>query len=89
MLNLVGDQQRYGKVTSDDLLEGKRTLILLRTLGRAAAAERSRLVSIMSKERGFKTKSEMEYVMSLIEKYDAVDTVAGGQEGSWKRHWRY
>ena len=32
-LNLVGDEKKYGKAKSDDILEGKRTLILLHLLG--------------------------------------------------------
>jgi len=72
-LNLVGDQERYGKATSDDLLEGKRTLILLTTIQRASPGERSRIVSILNKERRLKTKSEIEYVVSLIEKYEAIE----------------
>jgi geranylgeranyl diphosphate synthase type II len=72
-LNLVGDQETYGKATSDDLLEGKRTLILLTTLQRAAPSERSRIVSILNKNRRLKTKGEVEYVLSLIEKYEAIE----------------
>ena len=39
LLNLIGDEQRYGKEIGGDLLEGKRTLMLihlLRQLERAA-----------------------------------------------------
>jgi geranylgeranyl diphosphate synthase type II len=72
-LNLVGDQEKYGKATSDDLLEGKRTLILLTTLQRATYGERSRVVSTLNKERRLKEKSEIEYVLSLIERYGAIE----------------
>src|SRR5437899_3052483 len=34
-LNLVGDAEKYGKESSDDILEGKRTLILLRLIEKA------------------------------------------------------
>ncbi|HME19194.1 MAG TPA: polyprenyl synthetase family protein [Nitrososphaerales archaeon] len=72
-LNLIGDQEKYGKARSDDILEGKRTLILLHALGKANEAERSKAVSIMSKERGEKTDGDVAYVLSLIEKYNAVE----------------
>jgi geranylgeranyl diphosphate synthase, type II len=73
VLNLIGDQEKYGKAKSDDILEGKRTLILLHALGKADGAERSKAVAIMSKERGLKTEGDVAYVLSLIEKYDAVE----------------
>lgn len=71
-LNLVGDQRKYGKAKSDDILEGKRTLILLHLLGVADQRERDRLKSIMNKERSAKTPADVSYVLSLIEKHDAV-----------------
>ncbi len=71
-LNLVGDQKKYGKAKSDDILEGKRTLILLHLLEVAGAAEREKVVSIMNKDRGAKSSDDVAYVLSLIDKYDAV-----------------
>ncbi len=71
-LNLVGDQKKYGKAKSDDILEGKRTLILLHLLEAAGQSEREKIVSIMNKERDAKTASEVSYVISMIDKYDAV-----------------
>jgi len=72
-LNLVGDQEKYGKARSDDILEGKRTLILLHTLGEADPTERARATTIMSKERGEKTDDDVAYVLGLISKYHAVE----------------
>jgi len=71
-LNLVGDQSKYGKAKSDDILEGKRTLILLHLLATAGQGERDRVISIMGKSRGAKTPADVEEVLSLIEKHDAV-----------------
>ena len=71
-LNLVGDEKKYGKATSDDILEGKRTLILLHLLEVAAAAEREKVIGIMNKERAAKTKDDVAYVLSLVDRYDAV-----------------
>lgn len=72
VLNLVGDQQKYGKERSDDILEGKRTLILLHLLGSIGPDERGKLVSVMNKKRADKTPTDVSYVLSLIEKNDAV-----------------
>ena len=71
-LNLVGDQKKYGKSKSDDILEGKRTLILLHLLDVATKDERERVVGIMNKGREAKTKEDVSYVLSLVEKVDAV-----------------
>jgi geranylgeranyl diphosphate synthase, type II len=71
-LNLVGDQKKYGKAKSDDILEGKRTLILLRLLSTATQSERDRVIRIMNKERAKKTAADVSYVLSVIDKYDAI-----------------
>ncbi len=71
-LNLVGDQKKYGKAKSDDLLEGKRTLILLHLLGDVSAPERKKVTSIMNKQRSEKTAADISYVLSLVERYDAI-----------------
>ena len=71
-LNLVGDQKKYGKAKSDDILEGKRTLILLHLLDVSSQGERDKVVAIMNKSRGAKTEQDVAYILSMIDKYDAV-----------------
>jgi len=71
-LNLVGDQKKYGKAKSDDILEGKRTLILLHLLAVAGQSERDKVISIMNKSRDKKTSADVEFVLSMIDKYDAI-----------------
>jgi len=71
-LNLVGDEKKYGKAKSDDILEGKRTLILLHLLQTASRGERDKVIGIMNKPRDAKAKSDVAYVLSMVERYDAV-----------------
>jgi len=71
-LNLVGNQSKYGKAQSDDLLEGKRTVMLLRLLRLAKPEERRRVISIMSKPRVAKTRQDVDYVLSLMKRYDTI-----------------
>ena len=71
-LNLVGDQKKYGKAKSDDILEGKRTLILLHLLQVATQSERDKVISIMNKSRDVKSAPDVAFVLSLIDRYDAV-----------------
>jgi geranylgeranyl diphosphate synthase type II len=71
-LNLVGDQKKYGKATSDDILEGKRTLIILHVLQNSAGGEREKLLSIMNKSRPEKSNADVAFVLSMVDRYDAV-----------------
>jgi geranylgeranyl diphosphate synthase, type II len=71
-LNLVGDATKYGKAKSDDILEGKRTLILLHLLEVASQSERDKVIAIMNKDRNTKTPADVAYVLSLIDKHDAI-----------------
>lgn len=71
-LNLVGEQSKYGKAMSDDILEGKRTLMLLRLLKMANRNERARVVAAMSRPRARKTSKDVGYIVSLMKKYDTI-----------------
>ena len=71
-LNLVGDQKKYGKAKSDDILEGKRTMMLLHLLSVASQSERDKVIAIMNKGRAQKTDDEVKFVLSAMERYDAV-----------------
>ena len=51
VLNLSGEEGRYGKEINGDLWEGKRTLILLHALRLASASERERALTILRKPR--------------------------------------
>ncbi len=71
-LNLVGDQSKYGKARSDDLLEGKRTMMLLRLLKVARPEERRDIVSIMSKPRSAKSPEDIELILGMMKRYDTI-----------------
>ncbi len=77
ILNLVGDQKKYGKAKSDDILEGKRTLILLRLMETAGPGERERLRTIMGKKREEKDDEDVAYVISAMERHGALDYARG------------
>ena len=72
ILNLSGDQSKYGKEIGDDILEGKRTLILIRLLSQCTVAEKQRLQSIFKLPRTHRAK-EAGSIMDLIQKYEAID----------------
>jgi geranylgeranyl diphosphate synthase type II len=70
VLNLSAGE-KYGKETADDLLEGKRTLILIRLLSEADPQDRERVVEIFSMSRE-ERRPLMGEILDLINKYDAL-----------------
>jgi geranylgeranyl diphosphate synthase type II len=72
-LNLRGASAAYGKVHADDIVEGKRTLILLALLEQLAGAEQIRVRTILDKDRAEKTDADVRYVLSLIQEHGLVD----------------
>jgi geranylgeranyl diphosphate synthase type II len=73
LLNLVGEESKYGKEIAGDILEGKRTLMLIHMLNSCSYPERSRVTNTLSKERSAKTKDEMEYILDLMKEYGSID----------------
>ena len=72
ILNLSGDQSKYGKEIGDDLLEGKRTLMLIRLLSLCSEREREKVRAVFALPREQRRK-EAGYVMDLIRKYDTIE----------------
>jgi geranylgeranyl diphosphate synthase, type II len=72
ILNLSGDQSKYGKEIGDDLLEGKRTLMLIRLLSLCTEAEREKIRSVFALPREHRRK-EAGQVMDMIQRYDTLD----------------
>lgn len=73
LLNLLGDEAKYGKESAGDIWEGKRTLMLIDLIQRSSVRERQRIIRIMSKPRSQKKASEVEYVLELISKHRSVE----------------
>src|SRR5208337_1764455 len=70
LLNLVGDE-RYGKERDGDLWEGKRTLMLIHAFRESTPDERERLSAALDGPRETRSPSEVQWMRTLIEKYDA------------------
>jgi geranylgeranyl diphosphate synthase type II len=71
VLNLSGDQSKYGKEIGDDLLEGKRTLMLIRLLSLCTPAEKEKVASIFRLPRE-ERRNKVGYIMELIQKHDTI-----------------
>lgn len=73
LLNLIGDEAKYGKENAGDIWEGKRTLMLISLLQRSSARERKEIIRIMSKGRTEKTSPEVEYILELMYKHGSLE----------------
>jgi geranylgeranyl diphosphate synthase type II len=73
ILNLVGEESRYGKEIGGDILEGKRTLILVHLLRSASAAQRRFLSDFLSKPRVARTEAEIARVMALMRAHRSIE----------------
>jgi geranylgeranyl diphosphate synthase type II len=73
LLNLDGDEARYGKEIGGDLLEGKRTLMLIRLLRCMEGAERARLAEFLALPRTARTSGEVGWIRERMEAYACLD----------------
>ena len=72
VLNLIGDAGSYGKEIGGDLLEGKRTLILLRWLESAPEAQRATFLTQMNLPRSEKSTDAMSELLGWLKSSGAV-----------------
>jgi len=72
-LNLTASQALYGKEIDGDILEGKRTLMLIHTLNSCNPEEKERIRKILEIPRDMKTEEDVMYVRDLMEKYKAIE----------------
>lgn len=72
LLNLVGDEERYGKELDGDIWEGKRTLMLIHLLRVATADERARLADFLARSRTARAARDVAWVRERMDAYDSV-----------------
>ena len=77
ILNLIGDESKYGKEMMGDLFEGKRTVMVIHCLQNASPADRDEFIEIMSRPREGKTLDEARRIMELFKEYKSIDYARG------------
>jgi geranylgeranyl diphosphate synthase type II len=85
LLNLDGDPHAYGKELSGDLLEGKRTLMLIHVLANCTQAERGRLSSMLAQPRNGRASRDVLWLRERMDAYGSIDyarQVAHGLAGA-------
>jgi geranylgeranyl diphosphate synthase type II len=71
LLNLVGNEKKYGKEICGDLYEGKRTIMLNHVLAHAGKTK-SAIREIIQKPRNKKTRKEVEFVLKEMERCGSI-----------------
>ena len=66
VLNLTGDFATYGKEIAGDLLEGKRTLMLVHLLEHADAPTTARVMATLERARADKTQAEIDFILEQM-----------------------
>jgi geranylgeranyl diphosphate synthase type II len=66
LLNLQGDQAKYGKEIGGDLWEGKRTLMLIHLMASCRRGDRNRLQRFLGLPRTERTASDVAWVMQQL-----------------------
>ena len=73
VLNLQADQELYGKEISGDLLEGKRTIMLLHFMRTAAARSRARALDLLRLPRAEKPPAEVDWLLGAMVEGGSLD----------------
>lgn len=73
LLNLVGDQDRYGKERCGDLFEGKRTLMLLHVMRASNARDCDRLGTFLRQPRVDRTAAEAEWLLEQMRRHGSFE----------------
>jgi geranylgeranyl diphosphate synthase type II len=85
VLNLKGDPGRYGKELNGDILEGKRTIMLIHLLRQGTADERARLAHFLTQPRGARRSADVRWIRERMDAYGCLDyasSVAHGLAGA-------
>jgi geranylgeranyl diphosphate synthase, type II len=73
LLNLLGKEELYGKEPLGDLLEGKRTLMLIHLMRSVGASEREELLRWLSLPRRAKQLAEAEHMLARMHELGSID----------------
>ncbi|MFE9360294.1 polyprenyl synthetase family protein [Streptomyces olivaceoviridis] len=73
ILNLIGEEALYGKEPLGDLLEGKRTVMLIHLFRTAHPYERPRLFDILRQRRTDKTQQHAEELLAAMHRHGSIE----------------
>jgi len=73
VLNLVGDHRKYGKELGGDILEGKRTLMLIHLLGAVSEDTRRTLHRLLAGPRRKRRARDVERILRLMDTHGSIE----------------
>ncbi|GAB3021932.1 geranylgeranyl diphosphate synthase CrtE [Niabella terrae] len=73
LLNLLADEQKYGKEIGGDIMEGKRTLMLIHLLQQCQPRERELVRGHLALPIPERTEATCEQIMQLMHHYDCLN----------------
>jgi geranylgeranyl diphosphate synthase, type II len=73
VLNVSGNRDIYGKDYGGDIVEGKRTLMLIHLLENAAPRDRARLRKFFALPYQERRAGDAQWVLQLMDKYGSID----------------
>lgn len=73
LLNLVGDEARYGKELNGDILEGKRTLMLIHLLNGCTPREKHELKQLLALPRSARTEEHALWVRRQMDAHRSIE----------------
>jgi geranylgeranyl diphosphate synthase type II len=73
LLNLTGDEKRYGKEIGGDLLEGKRTLMLIDLLRRLNDRDGARVTEYLGQPRAQRSMRDAQWILDLMRSSGSLD----------------
>ncbi len=72
VLNIIGEEEKYGKEIGGDIKEGKRTLMIIDCLSKCNKNEKERLLTILKKKRENVSSEDVKYAIQLLKKYGSI-----------------
>lgn len=73
ILNLTAEYKKYGKEIGGDLLEGKRTLMLIHLLNHCRSNDRRCVRRFLTQARQERTQAEITWLYELMVRYGSID----------------
>jgi len=73
VMNVTVASDKQGKEIGGDILEGKRTLLLIHLLKHCTPEEKKKIIAIYKKPREQKTEKEKNYVIRLMNQHGSID----------------
>jgi geranylgeranyl diphosphate synthase, type II len=73
ILNLVAEEKKYGKEIGGDIIEGKRTLMLIDLLKKCTKKEHARMSTFLAATHQAGNENEAAWILKLMHKYKSIE----------------